>query len=60
MFMHKVNGNKLPASMKNLFKIANNEIENQHLRSSVNDFLLRKPKTNYIRKVLPTITNSVE
>ena len=60
MFMHKVKGNKLPASMKNLLKVANNEIENQHLRSNVNDFLLRKPKTNYIRKILPIITNSVE
>ena len=52
MFMHKVKGNKLPASMKNLFKIANNEIENQHLRNNVNDILLRKPKTNYITKII--------
>ena len=42
--MHKVKGNKLPASMKNLFKIANNETENQHLRSNVNDFFYESRK----------------
>ena len=42
MIMHKVKGNKLPASMKNLLKIAYNK--NQNLPSNVNDFLLQKPK----------------
>ncbi len=47
MFMHKVKSNKLPASMNNLFQIANNP--NYDLRSrNGNDFLLQKPKTNYI------------
>ena len=34
--------------MNNLFKIANNE--NHNLSSNVNDFLLQKPKTNYMKK----------
>ena len=48
MFMHKVKSNELPASMNNLFQIANNP--NYDLRSNGNDFLLQKPKTNYMKK----------
>ena len=48
MFMHKVKSNELPASMNNLFQIANNT--NYDLRSNGNDFLLQKPKTNYMKK----------
>ena len=48
MFTHKVKSNELPASMNNLFKIANNQIH--ILRSNSNDFLLQKPKTNYMKK----------
>ena len=48
MFMHKVKSNDLPASMNNLFQIANNT--NYDLRSNGNDFLLQKPKTNYMKK----------
>ncbi len=47
MFMHKVKRNELPASMNNLFQIAN--IPNNDLRSNGNDFLLQKPKTNYMK-----------
>ncbi len=46
--MHKVKSNELPASMNNLFQIANNP--NYDLRSNGNDFLLQKPKTNYMKK----------
>ncbi len=49
MFMHKVKSNELTASMNNLFQIANNP--NYDLRSNGNDFLLQKPKTNYMKKV---------
>ena len=34
--------------MNNLFQIANNP--NYDLRSNGNDFLLQKPKTNYMKK----------
>ena len=48
MFTHKVKSNELPASMNNVFKIANNQIH--ILRINGNDFLLQKPKTNYMKK----------
>ncbi len=48
MFMHKVKSNELLASMNNLFQVANNT--NYDLRSNGNDFLLQKPKTNYMKK----------
>ena len=50
MFMHKVKGNELPASMNSLFKLANNQ--NHNLRINGNDFLSQKPKTNHMKKVL--------
>ena len=48
MLMQKIKRNEL--SMNNLFQIANNQ--NYNLRSNGNDFLLQKPKTNYMKKVL--------
>ena len=48
MFVHKVKSNELQASMNNLFQIANDQ--NYNLRSNGNDFLLQKPKTNYVKK----------
>ena len=48
MFMDKVESNKLPTSMNNLFQIANNP--NYDFRSNANDFLVQKPKTNYMKK----------
>ena len=46
--MYKVKNSELPESMNKLFEIANNKIYN--LRRKDNDFLLQKPKTNYMKK----------
>ena len=48
VFMYKVKNSELPESMNQLFEIANNQ--NYNLRRKGNDFLLQKPKTNYMKK----------
>ncbi len=48
MFMDKVESNELPTSKNNLFQIANNP--NYDFRNNANDFLVQKPKTNYMKK----------
>ncbi len=48
--LNTVKSNELPTSMNNnnLFQIADNP--NYDLRSNGNDFLLQKPRTNYMKK----------
>ena len=49
MFAYNVrNNDKLPQSMINRFKTKDNS--NYHLRNNYTDFVLKKPKTNFMKK----------
>jgi hypothetical protein len=46
--MYKAKRNELLENLMNLFEIKNNI--NYNLRSNGNEFILRKPKTNFMKK----------
>ena len=48
IFMHKVRNDTMPSSLTNLFKIKTND--RYDLRSNNNNYVLGKPKTNFMKK----------
>ena len=48
IFMHKVRNDIIPSSLTNLFKIKTND--RYDLRSNNNNYVLGKPKTNFMKK----------
>ena len=52
IFMHKVRNDIMPSFLTNLFKIKIND--RYDLRSNNNNYVLGKPKTNFMKKALLT------
>jgi hypothetical protein len=48
--MYKAKRNELLENLMNLFEIKNNI--NYNLRSNGNEFILQKPKTNFMKKII--------